>query len=159
MKKILFFALFLMTATSAFAQFEKGKRYVGASLTGLDLSYDDSRKFHFGFDASAGYFMFDDVMVAGQLGLNYGYKAWQEFSAGLKGKYYIEQNGITLAAGFKYTHLFKSYNDFTLTPEIGYCYFLNRYVTVEPSLYYDMSLTDFTDHSQVGLRIGIGIYF
>ncbi len=159
MKKIFVLALFLLTATSAFAQFEKGKKYVGASLTGLDLSYDDAQKFHFGLDASAGYFLFDDVMIASQIGMNYGNKAWQEFSASLKGKYYIEQNGITLGAGFKYTHLFNSYNDLAFTPEIGYCYFLNHYITVEPSLYYDMSLTSFSEHSKVGFKVGIGIYF
>ncbi|MDO4822704.1 MAG: hypothetical protein Q4A08_00865 [Bacteroidales bacterium] len=159
MKKILIAALLVMTATSAFAQFEQGKKYVGASLTGLDLSYSDAQKFHFGLDAKAGYFVMRDIMAIAEVGTNYTNKAWQEISLAAKGRYYIEQNGIFLGLGAKYTHMVRSYNDFAITPEVGYCYFLNHYLTVEPSLYYDMSVSDFSNHSKVGLKLGIGIYF
>lgn len=159
MKKILLVALFIITASSAFAQFEQGKKYVGASLSGLDIAYNDAQKFHFGLDAKAGYFLFQDIMAIGEVGVNYGNKEWQEISLAAKGRYYIEQNGIFLGAGVKYTHLFDNYNDLAITPEVGYCYFVNRYVTVEPSVYYDMSTTDFSHHSKVGLKLGIGIYF
>ena len=159
MKKILVLALLVMTATSAFAQFEQGKKYVGASLTGLDLSYSDSQKFHFGLDAKAGYFVMRDIMAIAEIGTNFSNKEWQELTLAAKGRYYIEQNGIMLGLGAKYTHMFDSYNDFAFTPEVGYCYFLNRYITVEPTLYYDMSVTDFSNHSKAGFKLGIGIYF
>ena len=159
MKKILFITLLSFAATSAFAQFEQGKKYVGASLTGLDLAYNDAQKFHFGLDAKAGYFLLQDVMVIGEFGTNYSNKNFQEVTLAAKGRYYIEQNGLFLSAGLKYTHLFDSYNDFAITPEVGYCYFLNHYITVEPSVYYDMSTNDFSHHSKVGLKLGIGIYF
>ena len=42
---------------------------------------------------------------------------------------------------------------------VGYAFFLNRYITVEPSLYYKMSLHDFSDNSTFGVQVGIGIYF
>jgi hypothetical protein len=40
---------------------------------------------------------------------------------------------------------------------VGYAYFLNRTVTIEPELYFNLSTKDF-DRSSYGLRIGIGIY-
>ena len=43
--------------------------------------------------------------------------------------------------------------------EVGYAFFLNRHVTIEPALYYKMSLHDFSGNSTVGLRIGFGYYF
>ena len=43
--------------------------------------------------------------------------------------------------------------------EIGYAFYLNHYLTVEPSVYYKMSMHDFSDNSSVGLRIGLGYYF
>lgn len=159
MKKILLLALLIMAATSAFAQFEKGKKYVGASLTGLDVAYNDAQKFHFGLNAKAGYFVMDDIMALAEIGTNYSNKEWQDIELAVKGRYYIEQNGITLGIGAKYTHMFVDYNDFAITPEVGYCFFLNHYITVEPSIYYDMSLSDFSNKSKAGLKVGIGIFF
>lgn len=158
MKKIFLAMLLVMATTSAFAQFEEGKKYVGASLTGLDLSYNDSQKFHMGLGAKAGYFVLRDVMAIAEIGTEYSDKHWQNFDIAAKGRYYIEQNGIFLGAGVKYTHQFDNYNDFAITPEVGYCYFINHYVTVEPSLYYDMSCSNFAHNSKVGLKIGVGIY-
>ena len=39
-KKIALLMMVLAVALSANAQFEKGKKFVGASLTGLNLSYN-----------------------------------------------------------------------------------------------------------------------
>ena len=159
MKKILLVMLLAVTTTSAFAQFEEGKKYVGASLTGLDLSYSDAQKLHLGIDARAGYFVVQDVMAIAEVGFDYSNTQCNTLDLALKGRYYIEQNGIFLGAGLKYTHQFESYNSLSLTPEVGYCYFLGKHLTVEPTLYYDMSLTDFAHKSKVGIKIGFGLYF
>ena len=45
------------------------------------------------------------------------------------------------------------------TIQLGYAFFLNRTVTIEPELYYNQSLKDHSDYSGFGLRIGFGIYF
>ena len=66
---------------------------------------------------------------------------------------------VYLAFGAKMLHEYKSINDFELTPEVGYCFFLNKNVTIEPSVYYDMSLGHFADYSKVGLKVGLGIFF
>ena len=44
------------------------------------------------------------------------------------------------------------------TVQLGYAFFLNRTVTIEPELYYNQSLKD-QDYSGLGLRISFGIYF
>ena len=43
--------------------------------------------------------------------------------------------------------------------EVGYAYYLNQYLSVEPSVYYKMSLHDFSGNSTVGLRVGLSYYF
>lgn len=42
--------------------------------------------------------------------------------------------------------------------EIGYAFFINRHVTIEPAVYYEQSFKDHSKFSNVGLRLGLGIY-
>lgn len=55
-----------------------------------------------------------------------------------------------------YTH--KS-NNLSLALEAGYCFYLNHYMSIEPAVYYNMCLNDFSDGSRVGLKLGLGFYF
>ncbi len=160
MKK--FFLPLLLAAvctTSAFAQFNKGKKYVNASLAGAGISYSERDDLSFGLGVNAGYMIEDNWMLLGEVGLDYSDSKWRSLSVGAKGRYYIEQNGLFLGAGVKWLHEYKNVNDIQLTPEVGYCFFLNKNVTIEPSVYYDMSLTDFGDYSKFGVKIGIGVFF
>ena len=50
-------------------------------------------------------------------------------------------------------------NSINLTPEVGYCFYVNHFLSLEPSLYYNISLNDFSDSSKVGLKLGLGFYF
>ena len=50
-------------------------------------------------------------------------------------------------------------NDVQIPLEVGYAFFVNRFITIEPSLYYKMSLHDFSDNSTFGFNIGIGFFF
>ena len=50
-KKIIMMMLALLTCITASAQFEKDKMYVGASLTGLNLSYSGLNKLNLGLSA------------------------------------------------------------------------------------------------------------
>lgn len=158
MKKIAMMIAALVMTLSANAQFEQGKMYVGASMTGFDASYSGSTEFHLGIDAKAGYFFMDNLLALGQVGYKHsGYEgASDEFNIGVGGRYYIVQNGIFLGAGAKYVHS-SGYNDFMPGVEVGYAFFINRTVTIEPSIYYDQSIKNHSDFSTVGLRIGIGI--
>jgi len=162
MKKIILaFALLLAGVSSSFAQFEKGKYYIGAGLNGADISYDATNKFSFGAEADLGYMIERDWLIIGDAGVKLTDSTLRNFYVGAKGRYYIEQNGIFLQAGAKFLHedYGTSYNDFQITPEVGYCFFLSHYVAVEPSIYYDMSLSNFSDRSRFGLKIGLACYF
>ncbi len=148
----------LMLTVTASAQFEVDKKYVGASLTGFDLSYNGLQEFRLGVSAHAGYFVDDNLMLLGELAYNNPGKGIPDVvSVGVGGRYYIEQNGIFLGANCKYEHA-KNYNDFMPGVEVGYAFFLSRTVTVEPSLYYQQSFKQHSDYSTIGLKIGVGIY-
>lgn len=159
MKKTLLIITMLIASLSAQAQFEKGKKYVNASLASAGLSYSDYTKFALGFSAEAGYFIDDDWMALAEVGFDYRNSNVQQVYVGAKGRYYIEQNGLFLGAGARLLHEYKGHNDFQLNPEVGYCFFVNKHLTIEPVVYFDMSLSDFSNNSKVGLKFGLGYYF
>lgn len=160
MKKVLFTMLLaLVGATSAQAQFESGKKYLGVGIDGVGISYSQHSKLHFGLGAHAGYMIEDNFMLLGDLGFNYEKKDAQQVVIGGAGRYYIEQNGIFLQVGAHYLHEAPNFNDFTITPEVGYCFFVNGHLAIEPSVYYDVSVTSFSDKSKFGLKLGLGWYF
>jgi hypothetical protein len=124
MKKLAIAALALVVSTAAHAQFESGKQYIGASMTGLNLSYNGSQDLNLGIQAKAGYFVEDDWMLLGQVEYNHsgleGVKDY--FSVGAQARYYIEQNGLYLGGGVKLAHS-GGYNDFMPGVEVGYAFF------------------------------------
>lgn len=158
MKKLFIVILLMSCVLNAQAQFEKGKKYVGASLTGLSMSYSDNEEFRLGLDAEAGYFIADCVMLKANVGYEHT-RVMDDVRLGLGARYYFMQNGIYLGAGAEYNHFTKNNNDVMIPVEVGYAFFLNEHLTIEPSVYYKMSLHDFSGNSTVGLRIGMGYYF
>lgn len=158
-KKIAVVALGLMVSVGAHAQFESGKQYCGASLTGLNLSYNGSEELSLGIQAKAGYFFEDDMMLLAQAEYKHsGLEGVKDYWAlGAQGRYYIEQNGIYLGAGMKLIHT-GSYNDVMPGVEVGYAFFVSKQVTIEPAVYYDQSFKNHSDYSIVGVKVGIGIY-
>ena len=158
-KKIAVMALGLMVSVGAHAQFESGKQYCGASLTGLNLSYNGSEELSLGIQAKAGYFVEDDMMLLAQAEYKHsGLEGVKDYWAlGAQGRYYIEQNGIYLGAGVKLIHT-GSYNDVMPGVEVGYAFFVSKQVTIEPAVYYDQSFKNHSDYSTVGVKVGIGIY-
>jgi len=159
MKKLFVMALLAVFSLGAFAQFEQGKWYVSTNLVGAGLSYSGNDKLAFGLGAKGGYFFERDWMLTAEGGMDFRDSDFRSMWVGAGCRYYIEQNGLWLAASGKLVHEFKSYNDFMITPEIGYCFFVNRYITLEPSLYFDISTNDFSEYSRVGVKFGLGFYF
>ena len=155
MKKIALFIVALVMSVAANAQFEQGKGYLGASLSGFDLS-SQAKKFHLGLNVKAGYLFADNLMALGELGYEKVEDVPYALTLGGAARYYITQNGIYLGAGLKYKHS-EGYNDLLPNVHVGYAFFLSRTVTVEPELYFDLS-TKSSDYSAYGLRIGIGVY-
>jgi len=169
MKKIIACLVVLAATTLAHAQFEQNKWYFNASVTELGLTYSESEKFRMGAQATVGAFLFDDIALI----LN-GEGTWHkegERSAafGVGGRYYFNQNGIFLGTGIKFKHYeyqteeegeerTSKFNDGLWSFEAGYAFFLSRTVTIEPSIYYDLSFKD-KDYSKLGFKLGFGLYF
>lgn len=158
MKKILLFMFLLVGTLSAHAQFEQGKKYVSASISGLGMSYSSSEKFRVGLDASAGFFAADCFLLRASIGYDHT-REIDDFSIGADARYYFDQCGVFMGAGVEYLHYTPSSNDVQIPLEVGYAFFVNRFITIEPSLYYRMSLHDFSDNSTVGIKVGLGFYF
>lgn len=160
MKKIVFtFVLAFISIGSAFAQFEKGKYYLAATTNTAGLSYSKHDKFGINLGVNGGYMFEEAWMLISEVGFDFHNKDMQSLYAGLKCRYLIEQNGLFLQAGAKYLHGAPNFNDLQFTPEIGYCFFLNRHLTIEPSLYYDISTNKFSEYSKVGVKVGLAWYF
>ena len=163
MKKFLLsMILGLTAATAANAQytydtppFGQGKVYVGASMSGFDIG-SNNKNFHVDLTAKGGYMVMDNILALGEMSYNYREHSDGVISLGAGARYYIEQNGIFLGAGVRLADMT---NDLDFQPNVsaGYAFFLNRTVTVEPELYFNLSTKDF-DYSSYGFRIGVGIY-
>lgn len=158
MKKYILSLLLLVVCTGMKAQFDAGTKYLGVSATGLGMSYSTSEKFRFGVQADAGCFIADKLLLKANLGYNHTDNI-DDFSAGLGLRYYFRENGIFLGAGGEFDHLTKNVNDIMIPVEVGYAFYLNHYITIEPAVYYKMSLDDFSDKSTVGVKVGLGFYF
>ena len=171
MKKIILGCMLALCAISANAQFEAGKMYINLSSTSLGLSYSKSDKLRFDIGATAGLFVANDWMVFAQADYNHKQLMYEhllvndskfyqdEVLLGLGARYYIEQNGLYLSLASQFSHHEKTNDNFFLTPEIGYAFFVNQYITIEPAVYFQMSLNKFADASTVGLKLGVGFYF
>ena len=155
MKKIMLFAVVLMMSVAAHAQFEKGKAYLGASLSSLNIG-SEAKKFHLDLSAKAGYLFADNLMLTGQVGYNHMEDEKDTYMLGVGGRYYIVQNGLYLGASVKYKHR-SGYNDVLPGVQLGYAFFISRTVTIEPELYMDFSTKKF-ENSAYGLGVGVGVY-
>ena len=157
MKKIAFMIMALLLSLTASAQFEKGKTYLGASLSGLDLSYKGLTKGHMSVQGKAGYFFEDNFLGMAQLGYEKYKDVPYSLTLGAGARYYIVQNGLYLGASALYRHC-DNYDDLMPSVQAGYSFFISRTVTIEPEVYYEQSFKNHKDYSQIGLRIGVGIY-
>lgn len=160
MKKIVFTIIFaLVGISSAFAQFEKGKWYLAATTNAAGISYSKNEKVGLNFGLNGGYMFEEAWMLIADIGFDYRHEDMRSLYAGMKCRYLIEQNGLFLQAGAKYVHGAPNYNDLMVTPELGYCFFLNRHLTIEPSVYCDISTNKFSEYTKVGAKIGLAWYF
>ena len=156
-KKLVFLFCLLFLSIGARAQFETNKKYIGASLSGLNLSYNGSEKTNLNIDAKGGMFFSQDLLLYGKFGWNLREESPNSLSLGVGGRYYVEQNGIFLGASGTFVHN-DVRDDFVPSIQVGYAFFLSRTVTVEPELYYEHSFKNHRDFSTLGVRVGLGIY-
>ena len=156
MKKVFLLLTVLAASLTANAQFEQGKAYLGAKLTGLEIA-SEAKQFHFGIGAKAGYLFADNLMGLAEVGYDHREGGSNSFTLGVGGRYYMIQNGLYLGVSAKYKHASEDYNDFLPGVQLGYAFFISRTVTIEPELYIDFSTKKF-ENSAYGLGVGIGIY-
>ncbi|MBQ8158599.1 MAG: outer membrane beta-barrel protein [Prevotella sp.] len=160
-KKILFLMMVLTMSLSSFAQFEQGKAYLNASLSGLDLNFTGADKWKLDLTTRCGLMVEDNWMAMGVIEYNYRKHEPTSFAVGAGMRYHIVQNGLYLGVGAKFRHYSfddESYSDFMPNFQMGYVFFLNETVTIEPEFYYDQSLKDHSNYSRAGIRLGVGIY-
>lgn len=161
MKKIIVATLLLVLSVAANAQFEQGKIILNTALSGASFSYSSGEKGNFGLDVSGGYFILNDIALTSTFGMDLA-DTVDQYYFGLGGRYYFEKTGLFLGLGLKTTsYSYKNAsdtNDFALTPEAGYAFFISRDVTIEPSVCYNLSFKKH-DYSKLGLKIGFSLYF
>lgn len=158
MRKLIMLVIGLIMTVAANAQFEEGKYYVAGSLTGLNMSYNGAEDFNFGVQAKGGYMLADNWMALAFAGYQHeGKGSTNAFNGGVGARYYIIQNGLYMGVNGTVV-LSDGYNDIKPGIELGYAFFINGSVTIEPAIYYDQSLKCHKDYSTVGMRIGIGVY-
>lgn len=161
-KFLLAFILLIGCFSAAHAQFERGKWYLNTSLTGLDLSHSKYEGTNFGFQVATGAFVLDNLSVLVNFKGEYVENGMDETSVGAGARYYLSNCGVYGGLGLAYKHLSNgvSRKDLVcLTPEIGYAFFLNGTITVEPAVYYDLSFSNCSEYSKLGFKIGFGFYF
>lgn len=160
MKKIILSLFFAVVSMGAFAQFEQGTKYVSASLSGngFGVGYSKSTDFFIGLQANAGYFFADNWMMLGEFGWSHQ-NGNSNVDLGIAGRYYMKQNGLYYNLGLKYQHIPANINNLYLSPELGYCFYLNDHVSLEPAVYVDMCLNHFKDYTKFGFKISFGYYF
>lgn len=163
MKKLIFTLLMAVVSTGAFAQFEKGTKYVNASLSGFGIDYCKAGGFHIGISGSGGYFFANNWAVLGRLGWDHQDGA-NEFTLGAGARYYMPQNGFFFGGGLRYG-LNSAGGDAEVAHnayiplEAGYCFYLNDHVSIEPAFFVDMCLNHFKDYTKFGLKLSFGYYF
>lgn len=160
MKKILLLFLFVCAATfTAQAQFTRGTCYVGASLSNLSLNYSPKTGLRTGINLEGGYYFEHNWMWRGNFNFNHTGRNEDSFSIGTGLRYSFYENGLSLGAGVEYSHKSPNINDLRIPVELGYTFYLNHYLAIEPAVYYKLSVNDVARGSEVGLRLGLGYYF
>lgn len=163
MKKFFTVAVLMLLLTlPASAQFESGKWIVNPSLSGMDFTFSKGKKAHFGLNAQVGAFLVDQVALLVNGGLSVNKMSADVYNLGVGGRYYFDSCGVYLGTGINLDH-WKFEKDAKDTDvnwqvEAGYAFFLSRTVTIEPAVYYKLSMTD-QDYSEFGLKVGFGFYF
>lgn len=158
MKKIIIALAMLTMSIGANAQFHEGTKYAEAAFNSLGLSYNGMEEFRFGAELKGGYFIEDQIMLNAVIGFNHFAKSMNQFVVGAGARYYILENGFY--GGVNVKGVFeKGHNDLMPGIEVGYAFFVNDKMTIEPAVYYDQSFSDHKNYSTVGLKIGIGLYF
>ena len=160
-KRFMLMLVTLMLTLGAQTQFEQGTWYSSISTTGFELSHSDATKARLALSANVGNFIADNIALLVGVDGDF-YDNHTQLGVGTQVRYYFQTCGVYGGLGVQYSYT--KVGDFDkslmfLTPEVGYTFFLNRYLTIEPAVYYRMNFSDFDAYSKFGLKLGFGFYF
>lgn len=157
-KLIVCFCLLCMTV-AAKAQFEQGKWVINPSFTGLNFSRSEVKGKDLGVAGQIGAFLANNTALIVGLGAEWTDNA-DLYHASVGGRYYFDAFGVYVGAGLKMNHwkYHSSTTNIAGYGEVGYAFFITKTITIEPAVYYDLSFKD-KDYSELGFKIGFGIYF
>jgi hypothetical protein len=146
-----------------FTEFIAEYAAIGGKLDGLvtDLEYFELSEYYINQQAQKDMFIYYKIVenpnyatkIRPEL-VERGFKFWPKVTDETPEIY-----SISSGAGAEYSHFTPNNNDLRIPVEVGYAFFVNKNITIEPAVYYKMSLADFSDNSTVGLKIGFGFYF
>ena len=161
MKRLLTLIVFLSTLgfVKSHAQFDAGNYHIAASLSGLNFNYTAKSGMRAGLNIDGGYFLDDNILARVGFGYNHYGKHNDAFTFGVGLRYYIAEYGINFGTGAEFSHRSPNINNLHIPLELGYTFFLNNSVALEPQVCYKVSLNDFTGGSEIGCRLGLGYYF
>ena len=148
-----------LSFTKSHAQFDAGTGYLAAGLSNFNLNYTDKGGIRAGINIDGGYFLADCLMARASFGYNHYSKHDDAVTLGAGLRYYIIQNGLSIGTGAEFSHHAPNINNLHIPLELGYTFYLNHYVAIEPQVFYKVSVNDFTGGSEVGMRLGLGYYF
>ena len=140
------------------AQFDESTYIVNASVTGLNIAYNETEKLNAEVDISAGSFVMDNFAILGNIGSKFNNNGNQKFYIGADARLYTNF-GIYLGAGLEYNYLRATdWKGMMYDLHLGYAYFLSRTVAIEPAFYYKHAFNE-KDKYDYGFKIGFGCYF
>lgn len=153
MKRFLTLLIVIISITTAFSQSSnpKGGKGIIANFTNLDghIGINDDKSKDLSVGLSAFYFIQDDVAVCPGISYNHSLNNEYIFTLGLR-EWIFDSYFI----GVWFDNNFNDYS--TAKIDIGYTYFLNQTVFIEPTLYYQESLNNLII-SRFGFSLSIGI--
>lgn len=161
MRKFLVLCLAVIMSIGAKAQFKQGQMFVNTSMSGMGLSYSKDTKFTLNLDVQGGYYIADGMAVTAKVGYAHQYKA-DAILLGAGLRYTLPSTNLFLSLGADFEHYADTDiepNNFSVPVELGYTLFINRALAFEPAVYWKTSLSDFSNKSAVGMRLGLTYFF
>ena len=164
--------MLLCIAVGVMAQTEQGKIRIGgsSSLDFINLKHDgaDGSTNMFDLNLNGGYFIMDNLSI--DVGLGFSMEKYSEandasttFTGEIGARYYLPVN-VFAGAGFDFMSYKEgeSVSGTGVKLKVGYSWFVNDNIAIEPIIGYRIGLTDkdkYTKYNQISAQVGISLFF
>lgn len=131
----------------------------GLSFTGVQIDGVDDTYFNFSLNTSGGYFIMDNLALNLQLDYQYtkfGDESSSSVTTGLSARYYFPPM-IFIGTGYITSIPDEGESSGYIPAEVGYAYFLNRNIALEPAIVLLMGGHNNATFAY-SLNLGVGIY-